>query len=76
MMLQWTPVPLSSPPFVSVHSLGRFTGAFMSFMAVAYIPAYIEDYEVFRKDRQNGLYGPLEFQLSNFLIGLPYLCES
>lgn len=48
----------------------------MSFMAVAYIPAFIEDYHVFRKDRQNGLYGPLEFQLSNFIIGLPYLCES
>ena len=45
-------------------------------MAVAYIPAYIEDYSVFRKDRQNGLYGPLAFQLSNFLIGLPYLCRS
>lgn len=53
----------------------NLAGAFMSFMAVAYIPAYIEDYGVFRKDRQNGLYGPLEFQLSNFIIGLPYLCK-
>lgn len=51
-----------------------FAGAFMSFMAVAYVPAYLEDYDVFRKDRANGLYGPSQFMLANFLIGVPYLC--
>lgn len=50
-----------------------FSGAFMSFMAVAYIPAYIEDLHMFHKERANGLYGPLPFILANFLIGLPYL---
>lgn len=45
----------------------------MSFMAVAYIPAYIEDLHMFHKERANGLYGPLPFILANFLIGLPYL---
>lgn len=50
-----------------------FSGAFMSFMSVAYVPSYIEDYHSFRKDRLNGLYGPLSFMLSNFLIGLPFL---
>lgn len=44
-----------------------------SFMAVAYIPAALEDLSTFRKERANGLYGPLPFTLSNFLIGLPYL---
>jgi ABC-2 type transporter len=42
-------------------------------MAVAYIPAALEDLSTFRKERANGLYGPLPFTLSNFLIGLPYL---
>ena|SRR5256885_5854752 len=42
-------------------------------MAVAYIPAAPEDLSTFRKERANGLYGPLPFTLSNFLIGLPYL---
>ena len=45
----------------------------MSFMAVAYIPPAIEDLHTFRKDRANGLYGPLSFTVANFLIGIPYL---
>ncbi|CAN6618060.1 hypothetical protein TRVA0_007S01222 [Trichomonascus vanleenenianus] len=50
-----------------------FSGAFMSFMAVAYIPAYLEDFQAYKKDSDNGLYGPTAFMLSNFLIGVPFL---
>ncbi|KAF2150300.1 putative ABC transporter [Myriangium duriaei CBS 260.36] len=50
-----------------------FGGAFMSFMAVAYIPAFLEDRALFIKERANGLYGPAAFMVSNFVIGLPYL---
>lgn len=50
-----------------------FGGAFMSFMAVAYIPSYLEDLALFRKERANGLYGPTSFMLANFVIGIPYL---
>lgn len=45
----------------------------MSFMAVAYIPAIMEDLHTFKKERANGLYGPLPFTIANFLIGIPYL---
>jgi len=45
----------------------------MSFMAVAYVPAFLEDYSVYKKEGNNGLYGPGEFMAANFLIGLPYL---
>ncbi|XPS99179.1 hypothetical protein M3J09_008359 [Ascochyta lentis] len=50
-----------------------FGGAFMSFMAVAYIPAYLEEEAMFRKERANGLYGPTAFMIANFVIGIPYL---
>lgn len=50
-----------------------FGGAFMSFMAVAYIPAFIEDLHSFRKERLNGLYGPTSFMIANFVTGAPYL---
>ncbi|KAF1942072.1 P-loop containing nucleoside triphosphate hydrolase protein [Clathrospora elynae] len=50
-----------------------FGGAFMSFMAVAYIPAYLEDLSIYTKERANGLYGPTAFMLANFIIGIPYL---
>jgi ABC-type multidrug transport system permease subunit len=42
-------------------------------MAVAYIPAYIEDQSNFFKERANGLYGSTAFLVANFLIGIPYL---
>jgi len=57
-------------PFINAIFFGS---AFMSFMAVAYVPAFLEDRATFAKERANGLCGPLAFTLSNFLIGLPYL---
>ena len=50
-----------------------FGGAFMSFMAVAYIPSFLEDRTLFMKERANGLYGPSSFLIANFIIGVPYL---
>ncbi|KAL2374543.1 hypothetical protein RJ035_003912 [Blastomyces gilchristii] len=50
-----------------------FSSAFISFMAVAYVPAFLEDRAIFIKERANGLYGPLSFVISNFIIGIPFL---
>ncbi|KAL4878024.1 P-loop containing nucleoside triphosphate hydrolase protein [Aspergillus karnatakaensis] len=50
-----------------------FGSAFMSFMAVAYVPAFLEDRATFTKERANGLYGALPFITANFIIGLPFL---
>ncbi|EKD14657.1 uncharacterized protein L3040_000180 [Drepanopeziza brunnea f. sp. 'multigermtubi'] len=57
-------------PFINAIFFGC---AFMSFMAVAYVPSFLEDRLTFKKERENGLYGPAAFMLSNFIIGLPYL---
>ena len=58
------------------HNCKQFFGsAFMSFMAVAYVPSFLEDRSIFIKDRANGLYGAVPFLVANFIIGLPYLCE-
>ena len=45
----------------------------MSFMAVAYVPAFLEDRQQYVKEHHNGLYGATELIISNFLIGIPYL---
>lgn len=57
-------------PFINAIFFG---GAFMSFMAVAYVPAFLEDLHTFRNERSNGLVGPLSFSVANFIIGLPFL---
>ena len=57
-------------PFINAIFFG---GAFMSFMAVAYVPAFLEDLHTFQSERANGLVGPLAFLVANFVIGLPFL---
>jgi ABC-type multidrug transport system ATPase subunit/ABC-type multidrug transport system permease subunit len=57
-------------PFINALFFGS---AFMSFMAVAYVPAFLEDHSTFIKERANGLYGPISFLVANFFIGLPWL---
>jgi len=57
-------------PFINTIFFGS---AFMSFMAVAYVPAFLEDRATFVKERANGLVGPFAFLVSNFTIGLPFL---
>lgn len=60
----------SIQPFINAIFFGS---AFMSFMAVAYVPSFLEDRATFAKERANGLCGPLAFTISNFMIGIPYL---
>ncbi|KAF1851047.1 ATP-binding cassette transporter-like protein [Cucurbitaria berberidis CBS 394.84] len=68
--LRLTPSQTNIQAFINAIFFG---GAFMSFMAVAYIPAYLEDLSIYTKERANGLYGPTAFITANFLIGIPYL---
>ncbi|KAK4041868.1 P-loop containing nucleoside triphosphate hydrolase protein [Parachaetomium inaequale] len=46
---------------------------FMAFLAITYVPAFLEDYRQFRLDRRNGLYDAGSFLLSNLIVGLPYV---
>lgn len=55
---------------LSVHF---FSVAFLGFMSVAGIPAFLEERSVFLRERKNGLYGPLPFVLSNTLVMLPFM---
>ncbi|KAI1963331.1 hypothetical protein LOZ58_002164 [Ophidiomyces ophidiicola] len=57
-------------PFINALFFGS---AFMSFMAVAYVPSFLEDRSTFVKERANGLYGAASFVISNFIIGIPFL---
>jgi ABC-type multidrug transport system permease subunit len=43
-------------------------------MAVSYVPAFLEDRSVYIKEGlHNGQYSALAFQVSNFIIGVPFL---
>lgn len=55
---------------LSVHF---YSVAFLGFMSVAGIPAFLEERQVFVRERLNGLYGPGAYVLANSVITLPYL---
>jgi ABC-type multidrug transport system permease subunit len=50
-----------------------FGGAFLSFMAVAAVPAILEDRAAFVKEHNNGLYGASAVVISNTLTSMPWL---
>jgi len=55
---------------LSVHF---FSVAFLGFMSVAGIPAFLEERQVFVRERMNGLYGPGAYVIANSIVTLPYL---
>ena len=61
---------LSQNDRLSVHF---FSVAFLGFMSVAGIPAFLEERHVFIRERSNGLYGPGVYVIANSLCTLPYL---
>ncbi|KJZ76517.1 hypothetical protein HIM_04246 [Hirsutella minnesotensis 3608] len=68
--LRLEPTQASIPPLTKAIFFGS---SFVSIMAVAYVPAYLEDRFMYSKEHRNGLYGATELIVSNFFIGLPYL---
>ncbi|KAJ3040267.1 hypothetical protein HDV00_011245 [Rhizophlyctis rosea] len=55
---------------ISVHF---FSVAFLGFMSVAGIPAFLEDRAVYLREYHNGLYGPAAYTLANSLVSIPFL---
>ncbi|KAK1999922.1 ABC transporter [Colletotrichum falcatum] len=69
----WARLPAEQASIIPLTNAIFFGGAFMSFMAVAYVPAFLEDRGQYVKERRNGLCGPAALLAANFLLGLPYL---
>ncbi|KAJ3517350.1 hypothetical protein NLJ89_g561 [Agrocybe chaxingu] len=55
---------------LSVHF---YSVAFLAFMSVAGIPAFLEERSVYYRETKNGLYTTLPFVLSNTLVNIPFL---
>ena len=50
-----------------------FVVAFLTFMAIAGFPAFVEDMKVYIRERLNGYYSPVVFTLSNTFASLPFI---
>ncbi|GAA5882560.1 hypothetical protein JCM16303_002042 [Sporobolomyces ruberrimus] len=54
-------------------SVSFFSVAFLGFMSVAGIPAFLEERSVFVRERRNGLYGPGVYALAQSIVSVPFL---
>ena len=50
-----------------------FVVAFLTFMAIAAFPSFIEDLKVYIRERLNGYYRPSSFTAANTLASLPFI---
>ena len=55
---------------ISRSGLIAFSGGFMVFLTIAAIPFYIIERDIIKKEINNGLYTPLQYLLSSFIISL------
>ncbi|KAG9293835.1 hypothetical protein G9A89_019173 [Geosiphon pyriformis] len=50
-----------------------FSIAFLSFMSVAGVPGFLEERNVFQRERANGFYSVGSYALANSLVSIPFL---
>ncbi|KAG9015259.1 hypothetical protein FRB95_010725 [Tulasnella sp. JGI-2019a] len=69
----WVNLAQSSDRINDRLSVHFFSVAFLGFMSVAGIPSFIEERQVFMRERMNGMYGPGAYVIANSICTLPYL---
>ena len=51
-----------------------FSIAFLSFMSVSALPAFVEDRKVFVRERMNGTYSVFPYAVAQVLVSVPFVC--
>ncbi|GAA6009317.1 hypothetical protein JCM10207_004348 [Rhodosporidiobolus poonsookiae] len=71
--LVWIRLGWNSDKLNDRLSVSFFSVAFLGFMSVAGIPAFLEERAVFIRERANGLYGSGAYLLASTLVSIPFL---
>lgn len=69
----WMNLGTSSTKIQDRLSVHFFSVAFLGFMSVSGIPAFLEERAVFIRERTNGLYTPTAYLLANTITSIPFL---
>merc|ERR1712137_1466696 len=56
------------------NSVLFFSIAFLSFMSVSALPAFIEDRYIFTRERMNGTYRVLPYAVAQLFVSVPFVC--
>lgn len=73
MGLVWFRIGYGQQQLQDRFSVYFFSVAFLGFMSVAGIPSFLEERQVFMRERANGLYGCLSHTIANTVVVLPYM---
>ena len=69
----WIRLPQTDTSINDRLSVLFYSVAFLGFMSVAGIPAFLEERAVYVRERKNNLYGPFAYVLAQTLCNLPFL---
>jgi ABC-type multidrug transport system permease subunit len=69
----WLDLPMDQSAVQDRFSVLFFTVAFLCFMSVAGIPAFIEDKAVYDRETSNAVYDVLPYVISNTIVSLPFI---
>ncbi|KAK4051096.1 hypothetical protein OIO90_004837 [Microbotryomycetes sp. JL221] len=72
----WIRLPKTDAAINDRLSVLFYGVAFLSFMSVAGIPAFLEERALFLRERRNGLYGPIPFVVANSIMTAPFMSLS
>ena len=64
---------LSAGEIANISGVLFFIAAFMAFMSISVLPAFLEDKAIFVKERSNGAYGVGSHSLAGMLVSLPFI---
>ncbi|KAK0552235.1 hypothetical protein OC846_002986 [Tilletia horrida] len=71
--LVWINLPQTDSRTNDRLSVHFYSVAFLGFMSVAGIPAFLEERAVYVRESKNNLYGPAAFTIAQTLVTLPFL---
>ncbi|KAI5477818.1 ABC transporter [Pseudohyphozyma bogoriensis] len=71
--LVWIRLGTSTNKINDRFSVHFFSVAFLGFMSVSGIPAFLEERAVFVRERANGLYGPGAYLIASTITSIPFL---
>eukprot|EP00241_Pyramimonas_parkeae_P015408 CAMPEP_0114297338 /NCGR_PEP_ID=MMETSP0059-20121206/11802_1 /TAXON_ID=36894 /ORGANISM="Pyramimonas parkeae, Strain CCMP726" /LENGTH=597 /DNA_ID=CAMNT_0001419567 /DNA_START=157 /DNA_END=1947 /DNA_ORIENTATION=+ len=69
----WIDVGTVDSSITDILNVIFFISAFMVFMSISVLPAFLEEKAVFVKERANGAYGPVAFSVAHLIVDLPPL---
>ena len=69
----WLDIGSNASVITDIINVLFFIAAFMVFMSISVLPAFLDEKELFIKERANGSVGTASYMIAHFVVDLPFL---